>query len=383
MSGGDGIDSGGDLQLRATVAERGLDVEFTVPAGEVLAVLGPNGAGKSTALHVIAGLVSPDTGRVRLGERILTDTAVGIDVATHRRRVGLLLQDPLLFPHLNVSANVAFGVRGTHAQRHASARHWLREVDAEQLADRRPRQLSGGQAQRVAIARALAAEPDVLLLDEPLAGLDIAAAAAIRAVLRMVITRGRRPAVLITHDLLDVLTLADRVLVLESGMTAEIGSVTEVLAAPRSHFGARIAGINLINGTIGADGALHTAWGSRWHGVAAGSDALTGDQSAVAVFSPAAAAVYREPPHGSPRNTAAVTVAELDSHGSAIRVRGTEQPDGAPGLAADVTPEAAADLRLTPGERIWITVKAQAVALHRASPHRVRPGVQVAEQAAR
>src|ERR1700739_90457 len=163
-----------EVQLRAVVVDRQLDVEFSVSAGEVLAVLGPNGAGKSTALHVIAGLVPPDTGLVRLGGRVLTDTASGVNVATHHRRVGLLLQDPLLFPHMSVATNVAFGphshrgmFRSVRGSTKATALRWLREVDAEEFADRKPRQLSGGQAQRVAIARALAAEPDVLLLDEP------------------------------------------------------------------------------------------------------------------------------------------------------------------------------------------------------------------------
>ncbi|MGH3635867.1 MAG: sulfate/molybdate ABC transporter ATP-binding protein, partial [Mycobacterium sp.] len=297
-----------ELQLWAVVADRQVDVQFSVPPGEVLAVLGPNGAGKSTALHVIAGLVRPDTGRVRLGQRILTDTENGLHVPTHQRRVGLLLQDPLLFPHLSVAANVAFGPHSRrrrfwagHAPERATALHWLREVDAEPLADRRPRQLSGGQAQRVAIARALAAEPDVLLLDEPLSGLDIAAAAAIRAVLRKVVARDGRATVLVTHDLLDVVTLADRVLVLESGKVAEVGRVADVLAAPRSHFGARIAGINLINGTIEVDGTLHTCSDAHWHGTAA--EELGTGQRAVAVFAPAAVAVYRDQPHGSPRNT--------------------------------------------------------------------------------
>src|ERR1700712_2075664 len=183
-----------DLQLRAVVTDRQLDVQFSVSAGEVLAVLGPNGAGKSTALHVIAGLVRPDAGEVRLGERVLTDTAAGVNVATHDRRVGLLLQDPLLFPHLSVAANVAFGLNSRRrlfrsGRDRQTALHWLREVDAEQLADRKPRQLSGGQAQRVALARALAADPEMLLLDEPLTGLDVAAAASIRTVLRGVVTR--------------------------------------------------------------------------------------------------------------------------------------------------------------------------------------------------
>src|SRR6201998_4481054 len=213
-----------ELHLRAVVAKRHLDVEFSVSAGEVLAVLGPNGAGKSTALHVIAGLVHPAGGVVRLGDRVLTDTAAGVNVATHDRRVGLLMQDPLLFPHMSVAANVAFGphsrrgvLRPSHADKKATAQRWLRELDAEGFADRKPRELSGGQAQRVAIARALAAEPDVLLLDEPLTGLDVAAAAGIRGVLRSVVTRTGCAVILITHDLLDVFTLADRGLVVDWG----------------------------------------------------------------------------------------------------------------------------------------------------------------------
>jgi molybdate transport system ATP-binding protein len=369
-----------ELQLRAVVSDRHVDLEFSVPAGEVLAVLGPNGAGKSTALHVIAGLIQPDHGVVRLGDRVLTDTAAGVNVPTHDRRVGLLLQDPLLFPHMSVAANVAFGPQSRHrisrvfgsarAKRRATALRWLREVDAADFADRKPRQLSGGQAQRVAIARALAAEPDVLLLDEPLTGLDVAAAAAIRAVLRDVVTRTGCAVILITHDLLDVFTMADRVLVLESGKVAEIGPVPDVLAAPRSHFGARIAGINLVNGVIGADGSLHADTGAHWHSTPAQGqgDTLARGQRALAVFPPTAVAVYRDEPHGSPRNTVAVSVAEMDIRGSAVLVRGEQQSDGAPGLAAEITVDAASELRLMPGERAWFSVKAHEVALYPAAP---------------
>lgn len=360
------------LYVRAVVASRAIDIEFEVAPGEVLAVLGPNGAGKSTALHVITGLVRPDSGQVRLGERVLTDTANDVFVPTHDRRVGLLLQKPLLFPHLSVAANVAFPLRSTHRTGRRVARdtavRWLAEVFEEQqgseLADRRPRQLSGGQAQRVAIARALAGAPDALLLDEPLAGLDVAAAAVIRAVLRRVLVRDSRVAVLVTHDLLDVLTLADRVVVLESGQIVEAGSVTEVLAAPRSGFGARIAGINLVRGTLEDDGAVRTPAGTSWHGVVA--DEVTAGQDVVAVFAPGAVSIFRATPQGSPRNVFPVTVAELDTRGPAIRVRAEEQPDGAPGLAADITAEAAAELRLTPGEEVWFAVKAQEVSVRAA-----------------
>ncbi|OBJ59189.1 sulfate/molybdate ABC transporter ATP-binding protein [Mycobacterium sp. 1423905.2] len=360
-----------ELQLRAVVAERGLDVGFSVSAGEVLAVLGPNGAGKSTALHVIAGLVHPDVGVVRLGERVLTDTAAGISVATHDRRVGLLLQDPLLFPHMSVAANVAFGPhshRGLFGSRRHDARQsalrWLREVGAAEWAERKPRQLSGGQAQRVAIARALAAEPQVLLLDEPLTGLDVAAAAGIRAVLRDVVARSGCAVILVTHDLVDVFTLADRVAIFEAGRIAEIGPVAEVLAAPRSHFGARIAGVNLVSGSLNDDASLQGPCGERWYGVA--GEQLSNGQQAVAVFEPAAVAVYPQPPRGSPRNTVEVVVVELDTRGSAVVVRGSDQPDGAPGLAATITADAAAELRLTPGSRVWFSVKAQEVRLHAA-----------------
>lgn len=373
------------LQLRAVVADRNLDVEFSVAAGEVLAVLGPNGAGKSTALHVIAGLVHPDAGVVRLGDRLLTDTGAGVDVATHHRRVGLLLPDPLLFPHLSVAANVAFGPRNRHnkmsrlfrpgraqerAQEKSRVLRWLREVDAEQLAERKPRQLSSGQAQRVAIARALAAEPEVLLLDEPLAGLDVAAAAAIRTVLRTAVTRTGCAGILVTHDLLDVCTLADRVLVLEAGKVAEMGPAAKVLTAPRSHFGARIAGLNLVSGTYRSDGSLRSPRGDHWRGPV--GEELTDGQHAVAVFAPAAVSVYRGPPHGSPRNAVEVTVAGLDTRGPAVLVRGQDQLDGAPGLVAEIAVDAAAELLLRPGMRVWFSVKAREVALYPA-PRRHAP----------
>ncbi|MUL85472.1 MULTISPECIES: sulfate/molybdate ABC transporter ATP-binding protein [unclassified Mycolicibacterium] len=354
------------LQVRAVVENRGLELEFGVAAGEVLAVLGPNGAGKSTTLHSIAGLVGLDAGRIQVGDRVLSDTATGVQVPTHARRVGLLLQDSLLFPHLSVAANVAFGSRsGCRLGRRAAyetARHWLAEVDATDLATRRPRQLSGGQAQRVALARALAADPEVLLLDEPLAGLDVAVAASMRKVLRRVLTRGGRCAVLITHDLLDVLTLADRVIVVEAGRIVESGSAAEVLATPKSHFAARFAGVNLISGTAATDGVLTTRWDANWHGTPA-ADVRPG-APVVAVFSPSSVSVYRDEPHGSPRNTVAVTVAELDSRGPGIRVRADEQPDGAPGLAADITAESAAELRLAPGDAVYFSVKAQEVVVH-------------------
>ena len=363
-----------DLEVSATVAGRGLDVQLRVAAGEVLAVLGPNGAGKSTTVAVIAGLLQADAAVVRVGERTLTDTDHGVCVPTHDRRIGVLLQDPLLFPHLSVIGNVEFAAR-RHADRSAArqrAQRWLAEVGAQNLADRKPAELSGGQAQRVALARAMAAEPDVLLCDEPLAGLDVAAAAATRPVLRRVLTADSRAALLITHDLIDVLTLADRVLIMEDGKVAEVGPVAQVLAAPRSAFGARIAGVNLVRGVLVEPGVLRAEPGPGlpgvlWHGNPA--DHLTPGQDVSAVFSPAAVAVFRDQPHGSPRNSVLIRITGLEVNGAVVRIRAEEQPDGAPGLAADVTPDAVAELGLRAGEQVWFTVKTQAVGLHAGSGH--------------
>jgi molybdate transport system ATP-binding protein len=358
-----------ELQVSARVASRGLDVEFTIAAGEVLGVLGPNGAGKSTTAAVIAGLVQADDAVVRVGNRTLTDTAHRVCVPTHDRRVGVLLQEPLLFPHMSVIANVMFGAR-RHADRSMAghrAQRWLAEVGAEGLADRKPGELSGGQAQRVALARALAAEPEVLLLDEPLAGLDVAGAASVRAVLRTVLATDGRAALLITHDLIDVLTLADRVMILEAGKVVEVGPVAEVLTAPRSAFGARIAGVNLVRGVLAEPGALRDASELVWHGIPA--EDLPVGRDVVAVFSPGGVAVYRDRPHGSPRNSVRVRIAALEVNGSVVRIRADEQDSGTAGLAADITPDAVVDLGLQVGDTVWFTVKTQAVGLHPAAGH--------------
>ena len=341
-----------------------LDVALTVAPGDVLAVLGPNGAGKSTLLDVLAGLLRPDAGGVRLGDRTLTGP--GVHVPPHRRGVGLLAQQPLLFPHLSVLANVAFGPRAQGTSRRAAvsrARELLAAVDASPLADRRPGQLSGGQQQRVALARALAAGPDLLLLDEPLAALDVDTMPAMRALLRRTIRDSGRTAVLVTHAALDALVLADRVVVLVAGRMVEEGATREVLARPRSPFAARIAGLDLVPGVACPDG-LKTGDGFVITGHAEGT--ATGEP-AVAVFPPAAVAVFADRPHGSPRNVVPVRLAAVEPHGDLVRLRAGVRaggPDWAEGLAADVTPAALVDLPAEPGAELWFAVKATEVAIH-------------------
>jgi molybdate transport system ATP-binding protein len=294
-----------------------------------------------------------------------------VHVPVHRRGVGLLAQQPLLFPHLSALANVAFGPRAQGTPRRAAlarARELLDAVDAGGLADRRPGQLSGGQQQRVALARALAAGPDLMLLDEPLAALDVDATPAMRALLRRTVrgatAGGRdRSAVLVTHSALDALVLADRVVVLTDGTVVEEGPVREVLARPRSPFAARVAGLDLVPGTACPEG-LRTADGL----VVAGHAEQTVDgEAAVAVFPPAAVAVFAEHPHGSPRNVVPVRLAAVEPHGDLVRLRAGVRDGGpawAEGLAADVTPGALVDLTVEPGTDLWFAVKATEVAIH-------------------
>ncbi|SNS27904.1 sulfate/molybdate ABC transporter ATP-binding protein [Rhodococcoides kyotonense] len=353
------------IALAAEITSRDATFELDVDDGEVVAILGPNGAGKSTLLSLVAGLLRPDSGRVKLGTDVVTDTESGKFVPAHARGVATLTQKALLFPHLSAEANVAFAPRSRGVGRRDArriAREWLTAVDALELADRRPSQLSGGQAQRIAVARALAADPRVLLLDEPMSALDVGTAPAIRRLLRTVLREQRRTALIVTHDLLDALALADTVVVVDSGRIVERGTTTDVLTAPRSTFAARIAGINLLPGHADGSESLHTTWGRTvfGHGDIA-------DGPAVAVFSPAAVAVHLEPPHASPRNVLPVTIAEMDVHGATVRLRGADNPDGSPGIAADVTPMAVAELDLEPGKQVYFVVKSHEVALHPAS----------------
>ena len=361
------------MTFRMTARVHGrLEAEFTVAAGETVAVLGPNGAGKSTLLAVAAGLLRPDAGSVRLGDKVLfeRDGSRHGWVPPHLRGVALLAQEALLFPHLSVLDNVAFAPRSAGQSRATSretARRWLAEVDALDLTARRPGQLSGGQAQRVAVARALAAEPELLLLDEPMAALDIHAAPHLRRLLKRVLAG--RSAVIVTHDVLDALMLADRVVVLDGGRIVEEGPVRGVLGRPRSAFAAGLAGLNLLAGTVTAEGLLVSgsgaAGGQAVSGTSLSGTSLSGTsdgeaaagEPGVAAFPPSAVSVFLEVPHGSPRNCLPVVITELEPHAGGIRVRAGE-------LAADITPAASAELGLEPGMPVFFVVKSAEVQVY-------------------
>ncbi|RYB94956.1 ABC transporter ATP-binding protein [Nocardioides oleivorans] len=347
------------LHFDAAVLERSVDVSLEVGNGETVALLGPNGAGKSTVLAVAAGLLRPDRGRVSLDGRPLTvrgHPERDVDVPPHDRHVSLLAQEPLLFPHLSVLDNVAFGPRSRGRSRAASreaASHWIAEVGIEELAARKPAQLSGGQAQRAAVARALASDPGLLLLDEPMAALDVAVTPALRQTLRRVLED--RTVLLVTHDPLDALVLADRVVVIHDGKVVEHGPSSEVLARPRSTFTAQLAGLNMLSGTW-VDGGVDTPSGHRLEGRVAGAQPEDG-RPVVAVFPPHAVSIFLERPGGSPRNALDVTITHLEPHSGQIRARTDE-------VTADVTPQSAAELDLVPGSRVYFTVKANEVLVY-------------------
>ena len=276
----------------------------------------------------------------------------------------------MLFPHLTALQNVAFGPRALGTPRRAArqvATQWLEVVEGADLADRKPAELSGGQAQRVAIARALAVDPRLLLLDEPLASLDVDAAPLLRRVLRQVLAE--RSAIVVTHDLLDALLLSHRVLVLDDGHVVEEGATQDVLRHPRTPFTARIAGLNLVTGVAGH--AVAEPGDVKQTAVCRpGGEPLEGiprmpvapGEPAVAVFGPEAVSVFAERPHGSPRNVLPVTVTELEPRGDRVRVRAA-----APGgemLSADVTPLAVGELDLYPGRAVFYAVKATAVTIY-------------------
>ena len=339
------------------MVERGqfrLDVALTVVPGRVLALLGPNGAGKSTALRALAGLTALDAGQVVLDERVLDDPAAGVLVPPADRGVGMVFQDYLLFPHLSAMDNVAFGLRAAGAPRRvarATALDWLERVGLAELAAVKPAALSGGQAQRVALARALAPAPRLLLLDEPLAALDASTTMAVRSELRRHLRKVAGCSVLVTHDPLDAMVLADDVVVIEDGRVVQQGTPAEVARAPRTDYVARLVGLNLYRG-IARDGVVELADG----GTLTTADSLTGD--VFVAFRPSAVALHRTQPVGlSARNLWPASVVGLELHADTVRV----QLEGAPAVLADVTTAAVADLDLTAGARVWASVKATEV----------------------
>ncbi|MDT7789425.1 MAG: molybdate transport system ATP-binding protein [Pseudonocardiales bacterium] len=348
----------------AAVVRRGtftLDVSLTVAPGEVLGVLGPNGAGKTTLLRALSGLTAVAEGNIRLGTTVLDDAATGTFVPPERRPVGLVFQNYRLFPHLVVRDNVAFSSRSRGASRRDARRHadhYLQQLDLTALATRKPAQLSGGQAQRVALARALAAEPGLLLLDEPLAALDVRTRLDVRTELRRHLATFPGPILLVTHDPLEAMVMTDRLLVIEDGRVVQQGTPAEVAQRPATQYVARLVGLNLYPGTlISADGTVALHDGGALTAAPDSPLPATGTDVLVVVRPSAIALQTERPHHASPRNVWSGTVVGLEMLADRVRAK----IDGPPNALVDLTAAAVADLELRPGQPVWLSTKATEV----------------------
>ena len=370
---------GQDLRVTFELAERDVVVDLEVEAGRTVALVGPNGSGKSTVCSVVAGLLDAEDGRVVLGGRVLD--GAGRFVRAGRRQVALLSQEPGVFTHMSVLGNVVFALRCQGASRGEAvrrARAELTAVGAAHLASRSGGALSGGQAARVALARALATGPRLLVLDEPMSALDVTARQEMRRLVSRRCAEEGLTLLLVTHDVLDLTALAEDVVVLERGRVVEQGPTARVLSAPRSDFVARLTGTAALTGVVDGEAeapGLRLPSGRVIHGrpyegpTEDGTPARSGqgrqeDQSEVlrpgapgiALVPPDAVALYREAPHGSPRNVLTGRVTGLERSGALVSVR-LELEEGQR-LSAAVTAGAVAELGITEGREICCVIKA-------------------------
>lgn len=335
----------------------GFEVEASlrIPLDEapVTVLFGPSGAGKTTLLRLLAGLERPDAGRIEFRGRAWCDIAAGICAPPQQRRAGLLFQEGALFPHLTVAENVRFAAHGGRAE------ELIRSFGLEDLADRRPGAISAGQRQRVALARALAADPALLLLDEPLSALDAASRARMRRELRRLLVAGGVASIVVTHDRAEAIALADWMAVMVEGRVRQSGPVREVFRRPAD---AQVAE------SVGVENVLPAEVVARAGGLATvrvGEARIecvdTGEAGSVcACIRAEDVAIARETADAtSVRNRLRGRVQAVALEGPLARV---ELDCGFP-LVAVVTAQSAGDLNLRPGDAVSAVVKATAVHL--------------------
>lgn len=326
-----------------------LDLKLSIPPGRTVALLGPNGAGKTTAVNVLSGLLAIDQGRIELVGAVLDDPGAGVFVPPEARRVGVVFQDYLLFAHLSVEENVAFGLRSRGMSKESSrtrAGEWLERMGLLDLARRKPGQLSGGQAQRVALARALVTEPDLLLLDEPLSALDVSTRVQLRRGLAEHLEQFTGPRLLITHDPTEAFLLADEIHVIENGTITQAGSADDIRLRPRTHYVADLAGSNLFLAS-----AHNRAVDVHGHQLQIADD-FEGD--VLVTIRPSAISLHQHRPEGSPRNAWLTTIELIEHLGERVRLRtGPPLP-----LTVEITESAVVELSLSEGKEVWVAIKA-------------------------
>lgn len=336
-----------------------LDVDVAVPAG-ITILFGASGAGKTTLLDCVAGLLEPDSGRVALRGRTLFDQAAGISLPARQRALGYVFQDLALFPHLSVEANVRYGLaklpRDEQARRAGAI---LESLHAGHLRARFPGEISGGERQRVALARALVTDPELLLLDEPLGGLDAPTKSAILDDLRAWNRAHQIPILYVTHDRGEVFALGERAIVLEGGRIVAQGTPHEVLNAPRREAVAQLAGFeNIFDATVDA---LHETQGTmtcRLAGTAVTlevplSRAATGEAVRVAVRAGDILLATSRPQDISARNILPGVLLSLEQRDFMI----TAVVDCGARFEVHLTPGARDSLQLHAGREVWLVLK--------------------------
>ncbi len=355
-----------ELAISKRLRDITLEVSLSLAPG-VAALVGPSGAGKSTLLRLIAGLLRPDTGTVRLGGALLDDANRRYHLPPWQRGLGVVFQEYALFPHLDVRENVAYGLRARHTPREGRRRRVddvLARLGIASLATQRPDRLSGGQRQRVALARALVLDPHALLLDEPLAALDATTRAAVRHDLRETLRGLPIPVVLVTHDYADALTFRERIIIMADGKIVQDGPHEELLARPRSRFVADFTGVNFYEGRLEAQGDGHVARVTLPGGVEVFVPADSAPPGPVGLtLHPWEVVLSAQPPGGSARNVLAGQVREALPLGGRVRVVLAAGPGGVLPLVAEITPDALQGLDCHEGQVLYASFKATAIAL--------------------
>lgn len=352
------------FHVKKQLREFALQIEFDARPGETLVIIGPSGCGKTTTLNLIAGLVSPDEGRIAVNGTVYLDSAARISVPADKRGVGYVFQDFALFPHLTVAENVAYPLQARRRPRHevtAKVDEVLALLGISHLKTRRPPRLSGGERQRVALARAIACDAKILLLDEPLGSLDAQTRNHVRGELQRMLRLVGRITVMVTHDYVDALTFGDRICVLDKGRVLQIGTREELLLRPKSRFVAELTGVNFFEGAVEDcehEGLAHIRVGEC--SLYANCDEQGAGNTLVAFF-PSEVTISRSEPATSARNIFHSKIQEIIHMGDKVRLSlNSSLP-----MCAEISAAALQDLEVGTGDMVYASLKATAIKTYR------------------